>query len=162
MGRCHLHEVVIWETRFAGLLHSIAGYGQLLLLFHFFCSFFVRASSVMLSMWCCKNVSHGLLVYFLLTLPTKLKLGQQTGGRLLIGNHLDKSLWLVNQKQAPAVQSYSLHSSVVGVRLSCAFYQRQETVQKYWGKTIFLSWTCFFWAEPACFDFSSSNFNLQG
>jgi hypothetical protein len=93
MGPCHLHEGAIWEIRFSGLLHSIAG------LWIVVASFSVRASPVMLSIWHCKNVSHVQLVYFPPTLPIKLNLRQKLGGRLLIVNHLDKSLWLVNQKQ---------------------------------------------------------------
>jgi hypothetical protein len=33
---------------------------------------------------------------------------------------------------------------VFGVRLCCAFYQPQQTVQKYWAKTILLSQTDMF------------------
>ncbi len=82
---------------------------------------------------------------FIPTPPIKLKLGLQIGGSLLIANHLDQSLWLANQKQGAAVGSYLLHSSLAGVRLCCAFYQPQQTVQKCWAKTILLSQTGMFW-----------------
>jgi hypothetical protein len=42
-----------------------------------------------------------------------------------------------------------------GVRLCCAFYQPQQTVQTFCAKL-------YSYAKPACFDFSSSNFYLQG
>ncbi len=51
-----------------------------------------------------------LVSYFFSTPPIKLKLGQQIGGRLLIANHLDQSVWWANQKHWPAVKSYLLHS----------------------------------------------------
>jgi hypothetical protein len=79
--------------------------------------------------------------YFLPTPPIKLRL--QMSGRLLIANHPDQSLWLANQEQGAAVRSYLLHSSLTGVMLCCASCQPQHTV-------------------PNCFDFSSSNFDLQG
>jgi ABC-type uncharacterized transport system permease subunit len=40
------------------------------------------------------------------------------------------------------------------LRLCCAFYQPQQTMQKNWAKTILLSQTGI--------DFSASNFSLQG
>jgi hypothetical protein len=49
-------------------------------------------------------------VYCSRTPPILLKLGQQTGGVLLIANHLDQSLWWVNQKHWEAVRSYLLHT----------------------------------------------------
>jgi hypothetical protein len=39
---------------------------------------------------------------------------------LVIANHLDQSL--TNQKQGAAVRSYSVHSSLAGAQLCCAFY----------------------------------------
>jgi hypothetical protein len=81
--------------------------------------------------------SHqSLVIYFCPTPHIKLKLGLQIGCRVLIANHLDQSLWLANQKQGAAVRSYLLHCSLAGVRLCCAFYQPQQTVQKCWAKTI--------------------------
>jgi hypothetical protein len=38
------------------------------------------------------------ITYLFPTLPIKLKLVQQIGGRLLIANHLDQSLRLANEK----------------------------------------------------------------
>ncbi len=93
-----------------------------------------------------KNFSHpSLVIYFFPTLPIKLKLGLQIGGRLLIANHLDQSLWLANQKQGAAVRSYLLHSSLAGVRLYCAYYQPQQTVRNCWARTILLSQTGMLW-----------------
>jgi hypothetical protein len=58
-----------------------------------------------------KYFSHpSLVMYSFATPPTKLKLGQQIGGGLLITNHLDQSLWWANQKHWAAVRSYLLHS----------------------------------------------------
>ncbi len=52
--------------------------------------------------------------------PTKLKLGLQISGRLLIANHLDQSLWLTNQKQGELVRSsYLLHSSLACIKQNC-------------------------------------------
>ncbi len=73
---------------------------------------------------CSKSISSGaqyvtlkkyfsrpnLVIYFLATPHIKLKLGQQTGGGVLIANHLDQSLWWVNQKHSVVVRSYLLHS----------------------------------------------------
>ncbi len=59
------------------------------------------------------------------------------------------------RKQGPAVRSYLLYSSLASVRLYCAFHQPQQTVQKWWGKTILLS-------QTGIVDFPSSNFNLEG
>jgi hypothetical protein len=49
----------------------------------------------------------------------------------------------------------SLASVLASVRLYCAFHQPQQTVQKWWGKTILLS-------QTGIVDFDSSNFNLEG
>jgi hypothetical protein len=42
------------------------------------------------------------------TLPIKLKLGLQIGGRLLITTHLDQSNYITNQKKQGAVKKYDL------------------------------------------------------
>ncbi len=76
-----------------------------------------------------------LIIYFF---PIRLKLGLQTGERLLIGAHLDISNYLANQ--------------TAGVRLCCAFYRAQNPAGP----------NPFCWAKPACFNFSSSNFVLLG
>ncbi len=47
------------------------------------------------------------------------------------------------------------HSSVAGVRLCCAFYTGLSELCKNVG------WKWFHCSKPACFDFSSSNFNFQ-
>jgi len=44
-----------------------------------------------------------------------------------------------DQKQRAAVRSYLLHSSLASVRLCCAVYQPEQTVQKCWAKIILLS-----------------------
>ncbi len=44
--------------------------------------------------------------------------------------------------------------ATVGARFCCAFYQPQQTVQMCWAKSLH-------WVTPACFDFSSSNFNCR-
>jgi hypothetical protein len=60
-------------------------------------------------MWPCKNISgiQVLVINFFPTLPIKLKLGLQVGGRLLLATHLDQSNYLANQKQG-AVNKYDL------------------------------------------------------
>jgi len=107
----------------------------------------LRASPVVLSMWPLQTYfSHpSLVIYFFPTPSIKLKLGLHIGGRLLIANHLDQSFWLANQKQQAAIRSYLLHFSLAGVRLCCAFYQPQQTMQKCCTKTISLSQTGMFW-----------------
>jgi hypothetical protein len=49
----------------------------------------------------------------------------------------------------------SLASVLASVRLYYAFHQPQQTVQKWWGKTILLS-------QTGIVDFDSSNSNLEG
>jgi hypothetical protein len=92
-----------------------------------------------------KYFSHpSLLMYSFATPPIKLKLGQQIGGRLLIANHMDQSLWWANQKHWAAVRSYLLH---------CASYQPRSPAQLWWGKTIFVSQTgtgCIFFIHLYC------------
>ncbi len=72
---------------------------------------FVEPSPVVLSMWPCKNIFH-IQVWLFTTLQAHpfLKRGQQIGGGLLIANHLDESLWWINQKHWKSVKSYLLHS----------------------------------------------------
>jgi hypothetical protein len=72
-----------------------------------------------------KYFSHpSLVIYFFPTTPMKLKLGLQ------IATHLN--------------QSNLCSQSAADVRLCCAFYQRQQTLQKCWAKTILLSQTDMF------------------
>jgi len=56
-----------------------------------------------------KNISHFqvLVIYLFATLPIKLKLGLQIGGRLLKAMHLEQSNYLANQNQG-AVNQYDL------------------------------------------------------
>jgi len=75
-----------------------------------------------------KYFSHpSLVIYSFPTTPIKLKLGLQISGRLQIATHLN--------------QSNLSSQSAADVGLCCAFYQRQQTLQKCWAKTILLSQT---------------------
>ncbi len=56
-----------------------------------------------------------LVIWFFPTPPIKLKLVLQIGGRLLIANHLDKSLLLTNQNHGATIVSYLLYSSLRSV-----------------------------------------------
>jgi hypothetical protein len=88
--------------------------------------------------------------YFLPTPPIKLRL--QLSGRLLIANHLDQSLWLANQKQGATVRSYLFSSSGRCYALLCLMPASAYCAKLLQNQS----------AEPSYFDFSSSNFNLQG
>jgi hypothetical protein len=103
----------------------------------------LRASPAVLSMWPNKkksDIHH--VIYLFATTPIKLKLRLQIGGRLVIANHLDQSLWLANQKQGAGIKSYLFNSSLGDAQLCCAFYQPQKTVQNARPKP-------FCWAKPA-------------
>jgi hypothetical protein len=104
-----------------------------------------------------KYFSHPSLVICFFANPLmKLKLRLQIGGRLLIANHLDQSLRLAHQKWGAAIRSYFLHSLLARPQLCCTFYKPQKKMCKYaWPKP-------FSEAKLACFDFSSTNFNVQG
>jgi hypothetical protein len=106
-------------------------------------SLWLRASSVVLSMWPRKNIlSHpSLVIYFFPTSAIRLKLGLQTGGRLLIAT--------------PPGPIKLSSQSIAGVRLCCAFYQLSKLCKNPGPKP-------FCWAKLACMDFSSANFNMQG
>ncbi len=86
-------------------------------------------------------LNPSLVIYFFPTQPKKLKTGLQIGGRLLIPTHLDCSNYLANQQQVLGFvvpfTSLSILCKNAGPKPLC-------------------------WAKPACFDFSSSNFLLQG
>jgi hypothetical protein len=98
--------------------------------------------------------SHqNLVIYLFPSQPIKLKPGLQIGGRLLIAKHLDQLLWMADQKQG--ARTYLLHSSQAGVRLCCSFTSLSKGCRNAWPKP-------FCSAELACFDFSSSNENMQG
>jgi hypothetical protein len=89
-----------------------------------------------------KYFSHpSSVIYFLPTPPTKLKLGLQIGVRVLIVFHLDQSIYIPNWQQvlgfAVPATSLSKLCRNVGPKPFC-------------------------WAKLACFNFSLSNFNLQG
>jgi hypothetical protein len=67
-----------------------------------------------------------LAIYLFATPPIKLKWWLQIGGRLLIANHVDQSVWLPNEKQGTTVQILLsdpiilLHSSLAGAQF-CFF-----------------------------------------
>jgi hypothetical protein len=91
-----------------------------------------------------KNFSHpSLFISFTPTPPVKLILGLQIGGRLLIANHLDQSLWLANQKQGAAVRSYQVLGFIV------PFTSLSKLCQNAGPK-------------PACFGLFFIQFNLSG
>jgi hypothetical protein len=90
--------------------------------------------------------SHpNLVIYLFPTSPMKLKLGLQIGWRLPI-------LPYRNPHGPINVPSQSTAS----VKLCCAFYLPQQKLYKNVGPKPFC------WSKPAeCFNFTSSNFNLQ-
>jgi hypothetical protein len=94
--------------------------------------------------------SHpSLVIYFFAPPPIKWKLRLQIGGRLLIANYLHQS----ETRSKSQILFITLFSAA---QLCCTFYQPQQTVQIWWGPKPFP------WAKPACFHFSSCNFNVQG
>jgi hypothetical protein len=83
-----------------------------------------------------KYFSHpSLVIYFFPTTQLKLKLGLQIGGRLLIATHLYQSNYLANQQQVLGLDEHLT-----------SFSKLCKNARP----------------KPACFDFSSSNINLQG
>jgi len=79
-----------------------------------------------------KYFSHpSLVMYSFATPPIKLKLGQQTGGGLLITNHLHQSLWWTNQKYRAPVKSYLLHSFFFQVQRSGEPFTSHGNVRNY-------------------------------
>jgi hypothetical protein len=118
----------------------------------------IGAWPLVLSIWACKIFLISKLSYLLFCNPThQTEAGTvQIGGKLLIANHLDQSLWLANQKQEAAVISHLSHSSLASDQLCCAFYQRPTNWAKYVGEKPIS------WAKPAYVDFVSLDFNLQG
>jgi hypothetical protein len=90
-----------------------------------------------------KYFSHPSFSYlpFFPSPPIKLKPGLQKGGRLVIATHLDQSNYLANQEQ------------VLG--FAVPFTSLSKLCKNAGPKP-------FCWAKLACFDFSSSNFYLQG
>ncbi len=73
--------------------------------------------------------SHpSLVMYSFATPPIKPKLGQKIGGRLLIANHLNQSLWWANQKtlSSSKIRFITLFSCC------CALYQPQQHMQLCW------------------------------
>jgi hypothetical protein len=60
-----------------------------------------------------------LVIYFFATPAIKLKLGLQIGGRLLITNHLNQSLWLANQKTG------NRSSHIIFITLFCRSYRAE-------------------------------------
>ncbi len=85
---------------------------------------------------------QSLVICFFPTPPTKLKLGLGTTNRQKTTN------------SSPPGPIKLCNQSTAVVRLCCAFYQPQQTLQKYWAKTILMR-------QTGILDFSSSNFDLQ-
>ncbi len=101
-----------------------------------------RASPSVLSMWLCKNIfSHPrLVIYFFAIPPIKLKLlVQQSGGGLLIANHLDQSLWWPNHKHWARVRSHLLHSFQQVRKVVAPFTSYRKLCNHAEPKPIFLS-----------------------
>ncbi len=89
-----------------------------------------------------KYFSHpSSVIYFFPTPQLILKPGLQLGGRLLIATHLYRSTYLANQQQVLGLDVHLTSFSKL-----CKNARPKP----------------FCCAKPACFDFSSSNFNLQG
>ncbi len=103
-------------------------------------------------MWPSKNISHNprksishnpsSLVFFPISSPIKLKLGLQIGGRLLIANHLDQSLWLTSHNTKRDRLSnpvyYTLRGSqIIFITLYYAFYQALACSEKMPGQDHF-------------------------
>ncbi len=91
-------------------------------------------------------------MYSFATPPIKLE--QQIGGGLLIVNHLDESLWWVNQKHWASVRSHLLHC-FLQVHNAAAPFTSHGNACNYAEPKPFSG------AKPADFGFSSSNFTLQ-
>jgi hypothetical protein len=123
-----------------------------------------RATRDVFKMWLCKNISYIPIwvIYFLPTSAVKLTLGLQIGGRLLIRNYLDQSLWSTNQKTRSSNTQIIVIALFSGrwyallclslVRASVAKCTKLSKVYKNAGTKPFC------WAKSTCFDFSSSNF----
>jgi len=80
-------------------------------------------------------------------------------GWTTIANHKVESLWWTNQKHWAAVRSYLLHSFVqlhsIGWLVGSPFTGHGKAYN-------YAEQKPFSWSKPACFDFSSSNFTVQG
>jgi hypothetical protein len=111
----------------------------------------VGGSPALLSMWPCINVPHpGYLLLSNSTHKTKTLFANRW--KTTNSKAPGPIIMIANPKQGVSIRSYLLHSSLAGVRLCCVFYQPAKLCKN---------------GEPkpfcgACFDFSSSNFNLQG
>jgi hypothetical protein len=102
-----------------------------------------------------KEVScPSLVVYFFVTQPIELKLGQQIGGAEIIANHLRQSLWWANQKHWASVRFYLIHSLWHVYSVDMPFPSHCKL------------WKCtepkpLSWAKPAYFDTFPSTFTVQ-
>jgi hypothetical protein len=76
---------------------------------------------------------------------------------LLIANHVDQSLCLANKKRVAVGRSYLLHSSLAGAQLFVAPFTSLRKLSTDAGAQSLNSSS-----KPACFNFSSSDFRLQG
>jgi hypothetical protein len=111
----------------------------------------VGGSPALLSMWLCRNIPHP--GYILLSNSThKTKTLFANRWKTTNSKAPGPIIMIANPKQGVSIRSYLLHSSLAGVRLCCVFYQPAKLCKN--GEP-----------KPFCgayFDFSSSNFNLQG
>jgi len=116
-----------------------------------------RASPAVLTQYVIlrKYFSHPSLVIYCCGTPLiKLKPRQQIGGGVLIANHLDQSLWQSNKKHSAPVRSYLLHSFLQVRNPAGPFRSHCKLCYVAEPKPIW-------WAKPAYFDFSSSNFTVR-
>jgi hypothetical protein len=108
--------------------------------------------------------SHPSLVIPNLTRNTKTGTANRWGGKggknwKTTNSKPPGPIIMVAQSRAGSceVRSYLLHSSLAGVRLDCVFlHTNLSKLYENAGPSPFCR------AKPACFDFSSSNFTLQG
>jgi hypothetical protein len=95
-------------------------------------------------MWPWEYISHTqvylftYLPFFFPVPPIKLKLGWQIGGRLVMANHLDQSVWWANQKHWAGVSDH-IYSSLLVHNVVVLFTNYHKLLQLCWAATIFLS-----------------------
>jgi hypothetical protein len=126
--------------------------------FNFFASLMkLQASPTMLNMWPCKNISHSSLVMCPFATPAiKLKLRQQIGGGLLLANHLNQSLWWINQKNSLSTNYIIFITFFLHVHNNVVPFTSHGNMHNYANQPKPFSWT-----KPTYVGFVSSNFIVQ-